>query len=90
MKPEYEPKTLPQKLGYLVEECGEVLAAAGKTIRWGLSSVNPELPPEQQETNVDWLLREMDDLGLALDLAREHLLVERARIQAHAAKGDAP
>ena len=32
MNPRYEPKTLKQKLGYLVEEAGEVLAAAGK--RW--------------------------------------------------------
>ncbi len=42
MRPEYEPKTLEQRLGYLVEECGEVLAAAGKTLRWGQDSNNPE------------------------------------------------
>ena len=34
MKPEYEPKDTLQKLGYLIEECGEVLAAAGKSVRW--------------------------------------------------------
>ena len=28
-------------LGKFVEECGEALAAAGKTIRFGLNSVNP-------------------------------------------------
>ena len=36
MKPGYEPETFKEKLGYLIEECGEVLAAAGKTIRCGL------------------------------------------------------
>jgi NTP pyrophosphatase (non-canonical NTP hydrolase) len=66
MKPEYEPKTNMQRLGYLVEECGEVLQAVGKTIRWGLESVNPELPPEQQESNAAWILRELDDLQQAI------------------------
>jgi len=36
MKPQYEPKGLNAHIGYLTEECGEVLAAAGKTLRWGL------------------------------------------------------
>lgn len=49
-------------LAHFVEEAGEALAADGKTQRWGLYSVNPELPPEQQESNRDWLLRELDDL----------------------------
>jgi len=69
MKPEYIPKTIDQKLGYLVEECGEVLAAAGKSIRWGLDGVNPELPRDQQETNSDWLLRELEDLKWAIRIA---------------------
>lgn len=64
--PRYRPRTRQQKLGYLIEECGEVMAATGKTLRWGLESTNPELPPEQQETNRDWLLRELDDLELAI------------------------
>lgn len=53
-------------LGKLVEECGEVLAACGKTQLWGPDSVNPELPPEQQETNRDWILREIADLEGAI------------------------
>ena len=53
MKPQYRPQTEEQILGYFVEECGEVLAAVGKTQRWGLESVNPELPSDQQETNRD-------------------------------------
>ncbi len=73
MNPDYVPKTLEQKLGYLIEECGEVLAAAGKTTRWGRESVNPELPKEEQETNADWLLREMRDLERAIKFVREEL-----------------
>jgi hypothetical protein len=54
-------------MGHAIEEAGEFLAAAGKTLRWGLDSSNPELPLEEQETNADWLLREMRDLCEALD-----------------------
>ena len=53
-------------LAHAIEEAGEFLAAAGKTQRWGLHSVNPELPPAERETNLNWLLREMDDLRGAL------------------------
>lgn len=60
-------------LAMLVEECGEVLAAAGKTQRWGRYSVNPELPVEQQEKNRDWLLREMIDLEQAIARVRERI-----------------
>lgn len=77
MKAEYEPKTQTQKLSYLVEECGEVLAAVGKSVRWGLGSVNPELPPEEQETNADWLLRELVDLERAIGFAREAVEMHR-------------
>ena len=69
MKPEYEPKTQQQKIGYLIEECGELLAAVGKTLRWGLESYNPELPPEERETNRQWVLRELDDVRRAVELA---------------------
>lgn len=71
MKPKYEPKTWEQKLGYLVEEAGEVLAAAGKTLRWGPRSVNPELPPEQQEENAIWLWRELRDLKRAIRIIED-------------------
>ena len=73
MQDRYMPKTLKQKLGYLVEEAGEVQAAVGKTIRWGLFSYNPELPEEQRETNRDWILRELKDLERAVKWAREGL-----------------
>lgn len=54
-------------LSHAIEEAGEFIAAAGKTKRWGTSSVNPELPADQQEPNLRWLQREMVDLRGALD-----------------------
>jgi hypothetical protein len=53
-------------LAHAIEEAGEFLAAAGKTQRWGRDSYNPELPPEQRETNEAWLAREIADLQGAL------------------------
>lgn len=68
-RPEYEPTTPRARLGYLIEECGEatieigkVLAAAGKSLRWGYRSYNPEMPEERQETNAAWLRREIENL----------------------------
>lgn len=56
-----------KQLAHVVEECGEVLAAAGKTQRWGKHSSNPLLPLEQQEINLKWLSRELKDLKEAID-----------------------
>lgn len=67
MKEEYLRPGFGFCLAHAIEECGEFLAAAGKTKRWGTASVNPELPADQQETNLDWLRREMADLRGALD-----------------------
>ena len=53
-------------LDHLVEECGEVVAAAGKAMRFGTLGVNPHLPESEQETNLDWLKREMADLKGAI------------------------
>lgn len=53
-------------LAHFVEECGEALAAAGKTQRWGLDGYNPELPPEHRETNRAWLERELVDVEGAI------------------------
>lgn len=69
----YYPKTIQQKLGYLAEECGEVMAAVGKTIRWGLESYNPELPEKERETNREWLLRELEDLEQAIKIVKDNL-----------------
>lgn len=76
MNPKYEPKTLQAKLGYLVGECGEVMAATGKSIRWGLDSYNPEVPRMPKDTNQDWLLRELDDLERAIKYVRDALATE--------------
>lgn len=76
MKPEYKSKTSDQALAHLIEECGEVIAAYGKMQRWGKLSVNPELPPEQQETNIDWVKREIRDLQKALQAYHELLAGE--------------
>ncbi len=79
MKKAYEPKTDVEKIGYLVEECGEVLHAAGKMLRWGPDSVDPELPSHsRRETNAEWLDRELIDLENAINYARE-VLAKRFR-----------
>lgn len=54
-------------VGKTVEELGELQAALGKTLRWGWSSVNPELPPREQEPNASWVQREIADVRAALD-----------------------
>ena len=63
----YLQKGFENQAAHVVEECGEVLAAIWKTQRWGLDSVNPELAPENQEKNGDWLVRELKDLKEAIE-----------------------
>lgn len=72
MKAEYEPLSIEQKLAYLVEECGEVQAAAGKSLRWGIHSFNPE-PGASQERNREWLLREIADVEGAIARLRDDI-----------------
>lgn len=70
--PKYMRPGLDFAMGKAVEEAGEFLVAIGKTLRWGWSSVNPELPVAEQEPNASWVRREMKDLRDALDnLERE-------------------
>lgn len=64
--PKYLQEGFEKQLAHLIEECGEVLAAAGKTQRWGPRSYNPEVPPQERETNIAWLRREMTDLKEAI------------------------
>jgi hypothetical protein len=52
-------------IGKFIEECGEALAAAGKTVRFGWGSFNP-LPGASTETNEEWLRREVADLEEAI------------------------
>jgi NTP pyrophosphatase (non-canonical NTP hydrolase) len=63
-----ETSSLSKKMGYLIEECGEVLQATGKSLRWGLDSFNPELPPPDRVLNREWLKSELDDLKRAIQL----------------------
>jgi NTP pyrophosphatase (non-canonical NTP hydrolase) len=72
----YSPTQFSGKLAYLIEECGEVLAAAGKTARFGRDSYNPELPKAEQESNEEWLLREINDLKYAISILEDHIINE--------------
>jgi hypothetical protein len=65
--PKYMRPGLDFARGKAIEELGELQAALGKSLQWGWSSVNPELPVWQQETNINWVLREMKDVRAALD-----------------------
>lgn len=56
-----------KRLSHAMEECGEFIAAAGKTQRWGVWSVNPLLPEAEKVTNLRWLRDEIDDVRSALD-----------------------
>lgn len=62
-----------QTLSHVIEECGEVLAAAGKLQRHGMYSVNPLLPVEEQEPNIFWLMRELVDLKQAIERFEQEL-----------------
>jgi hypothetical protein len=65
--PRFLQEGFENQLAHAVEECGEFLAAAGKTQRWGPDSVNPLLPESEQERNADWLRREALDVAEALE-----------------------
>jgi hypothetical protein len=65
-----------KRLSHAIEECGEFLAAAGKTQRWGVWSVNPLVPPCDRETNLAWLIREMNDVQEAMGRLREAIGLE--------------
>lgn len=60
--PKYLQKGFGPQLAHFVEECGEALAAAGKTQRWGPFSYNPEISPNLREPNLRWLQREVKDV----------------------------
>ncbi|MGI9485441.1 MAG: hypothetical protein ACR2RF_06075 [Geminicoccaceae bacterium] len=62
---QYRSKTPEQAMAHLAEELAEALTAAAKCLRFGPESVNPELPPAEQETNFVWLDREMKDVQRA-------------------------
>lgn len=63
----YGSTSREQAAAHIIEECGEVLAAGGKAIRFGWQAVNPEIPVSDQETNLDWFERELKDLERAIE-----------------------
>lgn len=64
--PKYMRPGLEFATGKLVEELGELQAALGKSMKWGFEGYNPELPVDQRELNVDWVLREIKDVQEAI------------------------
>jgi len=77
LTPKYARKG--DQLGRFIEECGEALAAAGKCVRFGYDSYNPELPTDKQERNIEWLLREISDVKQAIWSLEEVLLDREIR-----------
>lgn len=67
MDPKYLRGGVPFCAAHAAEEAGELVAALGKLLRWGGQSVNPELPRDQQEKNIDWVRREFADLCGAME-----------------------
>ncbi|MGH2343402.1 hypothetical protein ACRC7T_18205 [Segnochrobactraceae bacterium EtOH-i3] len=74
--PRFLQRGFGPSLSHLIEEAGEALAAAGKLQRWGAESVNPLLAAEQQERNIDWLMRELSDVEEAIRRLRSAALQE--------------
>lgn len=67
-----------EEIGEAMKVLGDIMAAIGKAGRWGWESVNPELEPEDQETNREWLARalraagpELDDVNLTIGRLRQ-------------------
>jgi hypothetical protein len=82
--PKYMRPGLEFAVGKAVEELGELQAALGKTIRFGWSSYNPEVPEKERERNVDWVFREIADVRNALDnLLAEMRYSTGQRTEAH-------
>ena len=65
--PKYMRPGLDFARGKAIEELGELQAALGKSLRWGWTSYNPELPPVERVINAKWVRDEMRDVRGALD-----------------------
>lgn len=72
----YMPESFWPALGKLIEECGEVQHACGKTLRFGTDSTDPTLtiPIAERETNLQWILREIEDLEQSIQIFRTFAL----------------
>lgn len=71
----YLQEGFDKRLAHAIEECGEFLAAAGKTQRWGRHGYNPE-PGSNRETNITWLMRELTDVEEAMARLRQTVRAE--------------
>ena len=79
--PKYMRSGLDFARGKMIEECGELVAALDKSLRWGwLSSEIID-----GETNVEWVLREMRDVAEALDHLRSEIAANVPRLTGRAA-----
>lgn len=76
---EFAREKTVEEAGELMEALSRMVTALGKTGRWGWDSVNPELPKEQQETNEEWVQREMTDVISAIENLNSEL-IRRARL----------
>ena len=47
--PRFMRPGLPFALAKVIEECGEVISAAGKTLQWGTDSCDPTKPATERE-----------------------------------------
>lgn len=73
IKSKYAPRTTDQRIGYFIEECGEALHAAGKSLRWGLRHSNPETPLADRKDNAQLLREEIWDLKRAIKMLERDL-----------------
>jgi len=74
------------KLGTLVEASGRVQMAIGSTIRWGLS----QRDALQNESNREFLLRELDDLKVAIAQVERALVPVVAPLNVASAPSGSP
>ena len=49
-----------EEAGEMLADLGNLLAAIGKTKRWGWESSDPTIPTHMRETNRDWVRRALD------------------------------
>lgn len=70
MHPKYENFGSPEIK--LIEECSELIQALTKIIRFGLTSVNPELPECEQVSNLVQAKAEIADVMFAIDNCLGH------------------
>lgn len=66
MTPEYLPTDLETKRVHIIEEMAEVLQMYAKIQRFGELSVNPQVPEEEQITNIEAFHNELNDLDGAI------------------------